>query len=194
MANGEGDRAQARERDWEEAERAKYDLRPDPASGEDRAAPLPQTYGEDRLALLVRDPVCIFAYWEMTPAGLAALREKTGAGAEAVMILRVYKVAGDAFDGTNASRFFDVEVADATDNWYVSVDEAGRAYCAEIGLRDAGGRFHALARSNSVTTPPSSVASRVDPAWAGTPEEQAAVFARSERMDGASSPGSAEAT
>jgi hypothetical protein len=193
MADGEGNQTQSRERDWEEAERAKYALRRGPAAGEEEPPALPRAYGEDRLALLVRDPLCIFAYWEVTPAALAALRERAGAAAEAAMTLRVYKVAGDTFDGTNASRFFDIDVTGATDNWYVTVDEAGRAYCAEIGVRDAEDRFHALARANSVTTPPSSVAGQVDPTWQGSPEEAAAIYARSARTEEASSPGSAEA-
>ena len=135
-------------------EDAKYDL------GEVRGAPpapypeawepgdLPSAYGVDRLMLLVRDPWCVFAYWEVTPGRREAALEALGAEAEgASQILRVYT------EGIDADATVDIELPADLGSRYVTVSSPGASCRAEIGLSSASGRFVPLIRSNTVRMP-----------------------------------------
>jgi len=57
----------------------------------------PAAYGEDMLTLLVRDPRCVFAFWEVTRAGWeAAVRLLPHADPAPSLVLRVYDLTGHA--------------------------------------------------------------------------------------------------
>ncbi|MBI3291599.1 MAG: DUF4912 domain-containing protein [Elusimicrobia bacterium] len=128
-------------------------------------APLPDTYGEDVLVLLPRDPHWMFAYWELTEAlwQECALRW----GAEIVQhserVLRVHAVT--------ENRFFDITITPVANNWYIQVDQPGRSYCVELGLKTADGRFFCLLRSNVVHLPLGQVSDVVDERWMSIDQE-----------------------
>jgi hypothetical protein len=147
----------------DEVEEAKYYLGPVAAPPELVPAPaqivdhengeLPRAYGLDRIVLLPRDPWWLFAYWEATPNTRVHALRTLGAEAEGAReVLRVYDVTFLTFTGDNAWRSFDVELPPGADHWYLNVGRPATAFCVEIGLRTPGGRFLALARSNTVTT------------------------------------------
>ncbi len=123
-----------------------------------RAFDFPAVYGEDRLALVARDPWWLYAYWEITPKterqAILFLASQKASGLKKV--LRIYRKDGPAFD---------VEVGNFTDNWYVEVGLPDRVWYSELGLRDARGRFHRLIRSNRVRTPRYGISDEIDPDW-----------------------------
>ncbi|REJ36043.1 MAG: hypothetical protein DIU82_05905 [Bacillota bacterium] len=151
-----------------------------PAAGawpDDGPSELPSGYGVDRLTLLVRDPRCVFAFWEVTEGGWrdAASRLPPGNG-DPELVLRVFdltdvlgpgSVIGPAPPGdylaarinelASGGRCFDYAVAGA-DRWYVHLPEPGRVLAAEIGAR-RGAAFAPIARSALVYTPPGAAAS-----------------------------------
>ena len=151
-----------------------------PAAGawpDDGPYELPPGYGMDRVTLLVRDPRCVFAFWEVTEAGWrdAASRLPPG-NADPELVLRVFdltdvlgpaSIIGPAPPGGdlaawmgelgNGSRWFDYAVAGA-DRWYIHLPEPGRIVAAEIGAR-RGAAFVPIARSAVVHTPPGAAAS-----------------------------------
>jgi hypothetical protein len=129
---------------------------------------LPQGYGEERIALLVRDPQTAFAYWELPQGWLD--QERARAGADARLCIRIYDVTGVLFDGTNASAFFDQEVYERIGSWYFDLGRSGRSFCAELGLRSADGNFRTLVRSNVATMPRESFSDALDEG-AGSEEE-----------------------
>lgn len=114
---------------------------------------LPYGYGNNALTLLVRDPRCVFAFWEVTGAPLP--------GSEPV--LRVYDLTGKNPEHWYAADYADFSVA-GTSGWYVHTETPGLVLGAEIGLR-RGSEFIPLARSNVVTTPPGRVSDETDADW-----------------------------
>jgi len=136
----------------------------------DELATLPVSYGEDRVTLLVRDPRCVFAFWEVTDGGWRDAAGVLPPGpAEAELVLRVYDLTDVLRPGAGpappwqqpplpksgpagSGRWFDYAVGSA-DRWYVHLPEPGRSVAAEIGAR-RGAAFVPIARSNVVHTPP----------------------------------------
>ncbi len=126
---------------------------------------LPAGYNEDKLALLVRDPWWLFAYWEVTPVRRdeVARRMREAGGRDWKTVLRVYDVTQASLEKPRS--FFDIELNFYTDNWYVDVGLPDREWMAEIGLRAQGGRFIALVTSNRVKTPSFGVSEVLDEEW-----------------------------
>jgi len=67
--------------------------------------------------------------------------------------LRIYDVSHIIFDGTNAHRFFDIEIGPEASNWYIDTGGPGRSWCVDLGLRLPNGEFITIVRSNTVYTP-----------------------------------------
>ncbi|MBA3937828.1 MAG: DUF4912 domain-containing protein, partial [Planctomycetes bacterium] len=118
---------------------------------------IPDQYGRDRLVLLVQDPHHIFAYWELRPETLGRAQAQAGGTGTPVLVLRS--------GGTAEYREVDLRGG----NYYLAVAPSG-SYAAELALRDSKGHLHALAASNTVTTPAPTVSTRVDEQWLGVDE------------------------
>lgn len=118
------------------------------------ATELPWGYGKDRIVLQTRDPWWIHTYWELTMATRDRLIGEFGNQFSAARpTLRVYDVSNIIFDGTNAHRFFDIEIKFEAMNWYIDVGGPGRSWCVDLGIRLSDGRFITIVRSNVVSTP-----------------------------------------
>jgi hypothetical protein len=134
--------------DEEQIESAKYQpRRVPPRVFEEERFLFPQSYGVNRLRLLVKDPESLFAYWDVDPRSLEALRNELGSRAQALsqLTLRVFE------DRTGGESTFLLPQDART--WYVPVRAPGRAYRAEVGVILPTGEFRALARSNAAVTP-----------------------------------------
>ncbi len=120
---------------------------------------LPEEYGDDRLVAMVRDPRCMFAYWEFTPANAERLRREGGGDIweNSDFILRVYDDFGS---------FFDVGVAREARQTYIHLGRDGGAYVVDLGLRRRDGVFFSLLRSNRVQLPAGHVSHEVDSQFA----------------------------
>ena len=118
------------------------------------AQELPSDYGQDKIVLQIRDPWWIHAYWELTHNTLDRLRQELGDSFyQAKRALRIYDVSHIIFDGTNAHRYFDIEINDQANNWYIDTASPGRSWCLDFGLKLPDGRFITIMRSNTVQTP-----------------------------------------
>ncbi len=107
----------------------------------------PETYGQNRIRLLVRDPEWIFAYWDVRPQSLEELAKSLGERALALsrLTLRVVDpVSGGASD---------ILLPHGARWWYVRTDAARRTYRAQLGVTLPSGEFRTLAESNTVVTP-----------------------------------------
>jgi hypothetical protein len=130
---------------------------------------LPLGYGEEKIALMARDPYVAYAYWEVTPSRLE--RDKTWFGWNGKLTVRLYDVTGVQFDGRNASGYYDQEVNDLVGSWYFDVGRPAHSFIADVGLLTPEGRFLTLARSNSITMPRDGVSDVVDEEWMLADEE-----------------------
>lgn len=128
---------------------------------------LPAAYDRTRLALMVKGPYAIYAYWEIAKDAVSHLR-KTFSDDEirnSKMILRMYDITLIDFNGFNANRWFDIEVGYHINNWYINLWSDGVSYLGEIGLLFKNGKFHPLARSNYATTPRLTHSARTEQIW-----------------------------
>jgi len=107
----------------------------------------PETYGVNRVRLLVRDPEWIFAYWDVNPAALKDLARSLGERGLALsrLTLRVQ----DPVSGGSS----DILLPPGARWWYIRTDSARRSYRAELGVTLPSGEFRRLAESNTVVTP-----------------------------------------
>lgn len=130
---------------------------PAPRTGPEPGLPIPDRYGRDRLVLMVQDPFHIFAYWEVSPETLARVAQAAGPGWAAVLLVH----------GPHGVESREVDVNGG--NYYLAV-APGSTLRAELALRDASGRLHPIAASNSIATPAAGPSDRQDETWMAVDE------------------------
>lgn len=119
----------------------------------------PARYDENYLVLLVRDPHCIFGYWEFSDEQMDLVAREFGCQwGEVPLLLRVYDLTGVNFNGENEHSHFDVSLHPLANNYYVNDINSNNSYCVDIGVITSQGRFVTLMRSNVVQTPRESLA------------------------------------
>ncbi len=127
---------------------------------------LPSFYDQDKIVLQVRDPRWLHAYWELKGQTVEGLKSKLGDDYyRAKKVLRVYDVTNIIFNGSNANSFFDIQINDFANSWYVDTAGPGRAWCVDLGLMLANGRFITILRSNVVQTPLDGTSGVMDEEW-----------------------------
>jgi len=133
---------------------------------EEQPYEIPSGYGDTRIVVQVRDPYWVHAYWEVNQRTHSMLRSEYGESLNASRwLLRVYDITGVSFNGSNANRFFDIELNDLSNSWYINVGVPGRTYCVDIGIRLPDGRFVTIARSNVILTPIDGPSPFTDEEW-----------------------------
>jgi hypothetical protein len=73
----------------------------------------------------------------------------------------------------------DISIHGGVSNWYVDVSEPPCNFRMEIGYLSTDGAFYALARSNSVQTPPAGSSSAVDENWSDVAQNADMIYAMS---------------
>jgi hypothetical protein len=128
---------------------------------------IPGTYNETYMRALPRDPLWIFAYWEVSGETIELIRRHVGADVynSSKWLLRVLDVSDIFYDGTNAWRQMDIELAPYASSWYVKVWEAGRTYMLQCGIVTPDSRFFSAVNSNAVQMPRAGVSSVLDEEW-----------------------------
>ena len=141
---------------------------------------LPETHGEDLIALMVRDPYWLFAYWEFSPDLNDQLLNRLGEETlrNSRLVLRVYDVTGA--DTESPVSYHDIDVAPGARDWYINVTHVESDYCIDIGLILPDGSFLVIARSNRVSLPPIGPSAEVDEQWV-TLESLGEIYSLTER-------------
>jgi hypothetical protein len=132
----------------EQIESAKY-LQPSTAKRvfEDERFLFPESYGMDRVRLLVKDPEWLFAYWDLSPQSVSTLRRELGERGLALTRLTL-RITDPGHGGTSI-----ILLPYGARAWYVHADKASRSYRALLGWTLPSGQFRTLAESNLVSTP-----------------------------------------
>ncbi len=140
----------------------------------------PDTHGEDLIALMVRDPYWLFAYWEFSPDLNDQLLNRLGEETlrNSRLVLRVYDVTG--VDAESPVGYHDIDVAPGARDWYINVTHVESDYCIDIGLILPDGSFLVIARSNRVSLPPIGPSAEVDEQWV-TLESLREIYSLTER-------------
>ena len=125
----------------------------------------PDSYGENAIRLMVRDPYWLYSYWEFAPDLRDELIARLGEDvlSQCRLVLRVYDVTDT--DPENAAGYHDIDVAPTARNWYINVMRVEREYCVDVGLIAPDGSFIVIARSNRVALPPVGPSDVVDEEW-----------------------------
>lgn len=125
---------------------------------------LPDSYGDNKLVLLVRDPHWCFLYWELQSENIqAGLSRLNRSGNEVRYVLRIHSPSGG---GT----YFDADIDFRAGSHYIQLSPPGASFYSEIGLLDHEGNFAALAVSNTVTLPLDGPSEVIDEQWMTTNE------------------------
>ncbi len=133
----------------------------------------------DRMVLMVRGPHWLHVFWEITPRSVE--RAKAALGAEwhtARPMLRVLQVDSGMRTSPSERVVREIEIHGGVKNWFIDVREPLRCR-VEIGYRAASGRFHGLARSNTVSTPAPSQGDTLDTHWGDLVEQCEKIYAMS---------------
>jgi len=138
----------------------------------------------DRVVLMVHDAFWLHVYWEFTRQAVdrarAALAEQWHA---AKPVLRVMQVRGGSTTNTTESLVRDIPIHGGVRHWYIDVQDSPKSYRVIIGYLAENGKFHTLARSNSVTTPRPGANDPVDENWSDVMEDGDRIFALSGGFD-----------
>jgi hypothetical protein len=133
----------------------------------------------DRMVLMVRGPHWLHASWELTPRSVE--RAQAALGAEwhsARPMLRVLQVETGLRASPSERVIREIEIYGGVKNWFIDVREPIRCR-VEIGYRAASGRFHGLARSNTVSPPAASQGDTLDAHWGDIVEQCEKIYAMS---------------
>jgi hypothetical protein len=132
----------------ETIESAKYQVAAEPRRlFEEERFIFPESYGVNRIRLLVKDPEWLFVHWDVDPGSLSELRGAVGERTVALSKLTL-RIADPGNGGMSV-----VLLPPGVRSWYVRADSTRRAYRAELGLTLPSGEFRRLAESNTVVTP-----------------------------------------
>jgi hypothetical protein len=106
-------------------------------------------HGETQIVAFIRDPQCVFTYWEVTPERMEEVqRELKEEFKDSHMVLRLYTV------GANGERILvdEIRVEPSQINRYVELSQTGGSYVLEIGQKTGTGRYMTYAQSNPIHT------------------------------------------
>jgi hypothetical protein len=119
-------------------------------------------YGETQVIAFIRDPRCIYTFWEVAPEGVEAVkRQLKEEFKNSSMVLRVFRI-----NPQGESQFlYEIEVAAGSMNRYLEVDGEGQGYFVEITQKTVSGKYFVYARSRNLTLPGSSPSSKIDSQW-----------------------------
>ncbi len=112
---------------------------------------LPQSYGENRMMLMVRDPYCLFVYWDLAPGLRYVVSRHLGCDWEDVpLFLQLFEAGGREEELFHVGDF---SVSSQARQWYLHNLLPDRDYCLCLAVRGPEGRFYRILQSNRVHTP-----------------------------------------
>lgn len=134
----------------------------------------------DRVVLIVRDPYWLQATWEVTRQSVlraqAAMAEQWHT---ARPILRLLEIESSGTTSSAERVLREIPIHGGVHNWYIDVIDPPKGYRVELGYLGANGKFFAITRSNTVTTPRPGSADSIDENWSDVEQNFERIFAQS---------------
>jgi hypothetical protein len=118
-----------------------------PAPAFEDLGELPESYFEDTLFLVARDPRWLFSYWDFNWGKYTASAFRGG--------VKQFFLKVTTASGADAGL---IEINPEARNWYVPVGNPDTAYLAEIGYFDKAGTWHRIVQSGVAATPADALA------------------------------------
>jgi len=102
-------------------------------------------YGQTQLVAFVKDPRCVFTYWEVTPEKIQQVkRELKDEFKNSSMVLRVFKM----WPGGEKQFLYEIDLEPSEMNRYVELPEPVSDHYLEIAQKTRSGRYVTYVRSN----------------------------------------------
>lgn len=134
----------------------------------------------DRIVLLVRDAYWLHACWEITRQSVqraqAAMAEHWHTASP---VLRVLEVENTGTTSSAERIYREIPIHGGVQNWYIDVQDPPKSFRVDLGYRASNGKFYAMVKSNSVTTPKPGSADALDENWSDVAENAEKIFAQS---------------
>jgi uncharacterized protein len=112
------------------------------------------TMKKDRVVLLVRDAYWLQAVWELTRQSVeraqVALAQQWHT---AKPVLRLIELESNSTTSSVEQVGKVIAIHGGVNTWFIDVQDSPKTFRVDVGYMAANGKFFALARSNSVTTP-----------------------------------------
>ncbi|OQW98493.1 MAG: hypothetical protein BWK68_00515 [Elusimicrobia bacterium A5] len=134
----------------------------------DTGYPIPARYNEDILVILPRDPHWIFAYWDISDGTSSRLKNKYGRDIfeKSNFVLRIHDITGfKKFPGNKSRKFKEISVNFNSRNWYINIENPGRTYCVQLGIKTKDGKFIPILLSNTINAPTGRVSDATGEQW-----------------------------
>lgn len=116
---------------------------------------LPYSYGRELLVAMVRDPHCIYCYWDYGPTFKL----------EGPPLLRLIDCTAIDDNGHNANSIQEFSISLEAKNYYLHRCTPDKDYYLELGYRDHNGDFISLLISNRVHTPRDCPSGQIESQW-----------------------------
>jgi hypothetical protein len=134
----------------------------------------------DRAVLMVRDSYWLHAHWEICHQTVERVRAAMAEQWHAAQpVLRLIEVEAGATTNTSERVEREIAIHGGVNNWYIDVYAPPKSYRVQVGYLAENGKFHSLARSNAVTTPPPGSSDAVDRNWSDVADDYERVYAMS---------------
>jgi hypothetical protein len=138
------------------------------------------TIKEDQLALTVRGPFWLHAFWQLSSRTIERIKVSMGHfWYTATPILRIYRIEPDAVSLDRRKLFREIKIHGGVRHWYIDVTDPPSMYQAELGYLSKEKKFHLLVSSNTVETPPRQIVDdldKLDDNWREIDENLARIY------------------
>lgn len=111
--------------------------------------PIPETYNETYIKLLMRDPLWAYAYWELKDSDLEIFQ---GGFLASDPFIRVYEIQESLQNTPVSTSYFDIPVKLSDNNWYINLPRAGSSYYLAL-MYKLGKTEKTLCTSNTIKSP-----------------------------------------
>lgn len=129
---------------------------------------LPESYDEDRVVVLPRDPCAIYVYWNLSRATRQRREQMLTEDPSGVLrdALQVEVENGQAVaQGATPRASWTLALAPLAQSAHVALDRPRHAVRVRVGLEAPGGAFSALVGPASAVLPAAAPAEELTPAW-----------------------------
>ncbi|MDQ7824997.1 MAG: DUF4912 domain-containing protein [Candidatus Eremiobacteraeota bacterium] len=160
--NGDSDGDSAKESEEIPGGHGKVPQRAAPSRNND----LPESYNEDILVFLVRDPFMAFAYWDLSLQRKELIYQLPELEVpQGQLFLKVYKGLNRAELLRDPQIHAELPITGLTRSCYFAIDEGFDAYCGAIEFVPFFDEPLTIARSNTITPPKASMSGELDEEW-----------------------------
>ncbi|MCA9076058.1 MAG: DUF4912 domain-containing protein [Planctomycetaceae bacterium] len=127
-----------------------------PRTKKEAIRPTKSATRDDHLRIVAVSPEWMRAEWMIAESSVRRVESALGQHRRAATpVLRLFEITDDECQTHGRTFVCDTEISLETDEWFVRVDEPGRMYRLQLGMRAHDGEFYGICCSNPVEMPAS---------------------------------------